>query len=282
MKSFLSITSQPVFYDLSERFEPFLNKVSKLPQCKINVFEKADSANFVADSAFLQLVDSQFPKNATEINGFSFARCGDGVAVFRSGNSISWVHNNFQNIDACLYYDNPNLQVLNQIMMRAYSYTAVFNDALIIHSAAINYNGEGILFCGVPGAGKSTQSKLWQKVYNAEPINNDQPCVIFENGKAFVHGTPWSGKEPCYKNESYPIKAIVFVEKAPYEKVEKLSILEAYALLHLNNYLVPVVDGVEEKYSKVVEQLAKSVPVYKQYCTKTESAPRALRAVIDN
>lgn len=278
----ISVTNKSVYHDLAERFESFIDKDSKLPQCKINVFEKADSANFVADSAFLQFVESRFPENTVHINGFSFAPCGDGVAVYSDGNSVSWVHNNFQNIDVCLYCDNPNHQVLNQIMMRAYSYTAVFNDTLIIHSAAVNHNGEGILFCGVPGAGKSTQSKLWQKIYNAEPINNDQPCVIFENGKALVHGTPWSGKEPCYKNESYPIKAIVFVEKAPYEKVEKLGILEAYALLHLNNYLIPFVDGVEEKYSDVIEQLAKSVPVYKQYCTKTEEAPKALRAIIDN
>ena len=268
--------------DIRDNFSPFLGDGCLLPTCKFNLFKKADSADFIADSAFLQFIDNGFPKKPISIKGFSISPCEDGIVIWNKYYSAAWVHQNFQKIDICILDNQTDMPILNQIIMRAYSYTALFNEAMIIHSAAVNHNGEGILFCGVPGAGKSTQSRLWQKVYNAEALNNDQPRVVFENGKAFVHGTPWSGKEPCYKNESYPIKAIVFIEKAPYEKVEKLSILEAYALLHLNNYLVPVVDGVEEKYSKVIEQLAKSVPVYRQYCTKTEEAPRALRAVIDN
>ena len=169
-----------------------------------------------------------------------------------------------------------HIPTLSQVIVRAYSYVAIFNNSLIIHAGATVYNKNGILFCGVPGAGKSTQCRLWEQVYRSTPLNNDQPFIFWENGQPMVHGTPWSGKEPCYKNEYYPIKAIVFVEKSPEDRVEKLRPIEAFALLQLNNYLVPVADGVEEKQIAVVEHLAMTVPVYRQYCTKTETAPKTL------
>ena len=43
-----------------------------------------------------------------------------------------------------------------------------------------------------------------------------------------VSGSPWSGKTPCYKNEEYPIGAIVQLRQAPENKIRKQTIIESY------------------------------------------------------
>ena len=46
-----------------------------------------------------------------------------------------------------------------------------------------------------------------------------------------VFGTPWSGKTHCYKNESVPLKAVVRLSQAPYNKISRNIPLQAYASL---------------------------------------------------
>ncbi len=276
----LCLTKNFNCYDFENAFLPFLGENAFLPFCRFNLFMKADSERYDKESAFFPFVNRDFPEPTVSINGYDFAPCGDGAAIWKKGEAAVCVYNGFKNIDLCVFDKKAPVSSFNQFLVRAYSYTAIYNGVFIIHSAAINYNGDGILFCGVPGAGKSTQSRLWQKVLGAEPLNNDQPCIVFKDGVPFVHGTPWSGKEPCYKNEMAPVKAIVFIEKAPCERIEKLSIVEAYALIHLNNFVVPVAEGVEKNYDSVVERVAKTVPVYRQFCTKTENAPKELYRVL--
>lgn len=43
-----------------------------------------------------------------------------------------------------------------------------------------------------------------------------------------VSGSPWSGKTPCYKNEEYPIGAIVQLRQAPENKIRKQTVIESY------------------------------------------------------
>ena len=62
-------------------------------------------------------------------------------------------------------------------------------------------------------------------------LNDDNPVIRVVDGKAFVFGTPWSGKTPCYKNEVVPLGAVVRLSQAPYNRIEKLAPLRAYASL---------------------------------------------------
>ena len=46
-----------------------------------------------------------------------------------------------------------------------------------------------------------------------------------------VYGSPWSGKTPCYKDESHPLGGIVLLEQAPFNKIRALRGIEAYAAI---------------------------------------------------
>jgi hypothetical protein len=52
------------------------------------------------------------------------------------------------------------------------------------------------------------------------------------DGKPWMFGSPWSGKTPCYKSESYPLAACVRLSQAPHNKIRRLSIPQGYAAIH--------------------------------------------------
>ena len=73
-----------------------------------------------------------------------------------------------------------------------------------IHSSCIVYKDKAILFLGESGTGKSTHTRLWREhIPEAVLLNDDSPIVRVEEEKIWAYGSPWSGKTPCYKQESY-------------------------------------------------------------------------------
>lgn len=63
---------------------------------------------------------------------------------------------------------------------------------LVIHGAAIEYEGMGLLFFGHSGAGKSTISQLAEGL-GARVLSDDRSIVTQEGGIATLWGTPWHG-----------------------------------------------------------------------------------------
>ena len=215
------------------------------------------------------------------LNEFCFSPCEDGVLITGAHSIKAWVHDRWQRIDVALREPMQNAASLYNVLLRAYQYVAVHAGALVMHAAAVQADGSGILFCGVPGAGKSTQARLWEQAFGAETINNDQPCIIFEEDRAFVCGSPWSGKEPCYRDVCVPARAIVFVEKSAENRIEKLSPAEAYSLLFLNEFVIPIRPETEKAYEEAIRRLIGCVPVYRQYCTISVEAPALLKRRLD-
>ena len=102
-----------------------------------------------------------------------------------------------------------------------------------LHSSAIVVDGIAYLFSATSGTGKSTHTNLWLKLFGdrAFILNDDKPALRLEDGVWYAYGTPWSGKTPCYKNEVVPLKAVVRLSQAPYNKIVRHSPLQAYASL---------------------------------------------------
>lgn len=121
---------------------------------------------------------------------------------------------------------------LSNAMMLLYTFRTSPYDTLMVHASVIRHNEGGYMFLGRSGTGKSTHSRLWlQNIDDTELLNDDNPVIRLIDGKAFVFGTPWSGKTHCYKNESVPLKAVVRLSQAPYNKIVRNIPLQAYASL---------------------------------------------------
>ncbi len=121
---------------------------------------------------------------------------------------------------------------LTNAMMLMFTFRTSGMDTLMTHSSVIRYNDEGYMFLGRSGTGKSTHSSLWLKnIEGTSLLNDDNPVVRVVDGKAYIYGTPWSGKTPCYKNEAVPLKAVVRIAQAPFNRITRLPLLQSYASL---------------------------------------------------
>lgn len=162
------------------------------------------------------------------------------------------------------------------LLMQAYMYRLLKADGFMIHSAAAVFRGQAILFCGQSGAGKSTQANLWKRYLHCDILNYDKPCVLCEKGGVYAHGSPWSGKERMIKNEFAPLRAIVFVEQAKKNQVERLAPAQAFAQLYLHNYVYPLTPETDTLYQSVLQMVADRVPVYSLSCDISEEAVEVL------
>lgn len=139
--------------------------------------------------------------------------------------------------DNVLYISDRNISryaefALSNAVMLLYTFCTSPYDTLMVHASVIAHDGGAYMFLGRSGTGKSTHSRLWlEHIRDTYLLNDDNPVVRFIDGEAIIYGTPWSGKTPCYKNESMPLKAVVRLSQAPYNKIARLVPLQAFASL---------------------------------------------------
>lgn len=146
----------------------------------------------------------------------------DGKNIWTKGHICIKPHTSFSEADSAV----------SNAMMLMYAYNTGWHDTLMLHASCPMKDGMGYVFLGKSGTGKSTHSRMWmENIPEVELLNDDNPVVRVIDGKAIVYGTPWSGKTPCYKNKSVPLHGIVRIVRAPYNKANRLGMLQSYACL---------------------------------------------------
>ncbi len=127
--------------------------------------------------------------------------------------------------------DMRSFGITNALMI-VYAFAGSFQQTLLIHASTILNNGHGYAFIAKSGTGKSTHTQLWIKhIPGSELMNDDNPIVRVVGDQAFIYGSPWSGKTPCYRQIKAPLGAITRIDRAPKNSIEKLSPIEAFASL---------------------------------------------------
>lgn len=97
------------------------------------------------------------------------------------------------------------------------------HSAFLLHSSVVHYQGQGILFFGASGAGKSTQAALWEQYRGAEILNGDR-CVIRKLGDEFCgSGSPYCGSSGIYRRESVPISALILPVHGADNRIELMT-----------------------------------------------------------
>ena len=276
-----SVRKQKQFKD----YVPFCLDESLLPDCRITVFEQdRDEDLFSARNLLFRDISSDLKAHAFMTEGYYVIPWEDGVLIqcgfpqsskpLPSG--LAYIHEGYRTIDLIARTDKLGSFGVYNLLLSSYQFVAADAGALLMHSAAVAYKGDAILFCGVSGAGKSTQAASWIEYYGAKPINYDHPCILWKKNTPIACGTPWGGKEGFCIPEYAPIKAIVFVQKSKKNKLRELHKGEAFGHMVLINALPHIRPELDEKLMATVERLLKSVPVYYQECTMTKEAPDTL------
>jgi len=158
---------------------------------------------------------------------------------------------------------------LGEILFRNH---LLFHQGLVIHSAAVEWRGKGIIFSAPSGTGKTTQANLWKKYKNAKILNADRPAIRVIEDKSYVYGTIWNGSSKKYSNHSVPLSAIVILEQAQSNTISKLEISEAIKRLMPRCFLPYCHEEIMNLAIDNLEKIITVTPVYLLQCRPDREA----------
>lgn len=178
---------------------------------------------------------------------------------------------------------NPDMPLINSTD-RAVRLPLLLKNVLSIHSSAIVYKEHGIIFSASSGTGKSTHTALWQKAFpnDVTLVNDDSPFIEISDQKIMLHGSPWAGASGLNENKSAPLKAIVFLQQAPENSIEKLPTIFALRYL-LKQISIPFGKEMTDKVYTLLNLLLSAVPCYLLKCLPdTDAVMTVKKAVFEN
>jgi hypothetical protein len=97
------------------------------------------------------------------------------------------------------------------------------DQGFLLHACGIVDRGEGILFCGMSGGGKSTLANIWKDQTGNIVLSDDRVIVRMIAGNLTAFGTPWHGQAGHASPEKTQLRRIFFIEHAEKNWVKKLS-----------------------------------------------------------
>lgn len=105
-------------------------------------------------------------------------------------------------------------------------------DAMILHCAYIEYQGEAILFSAPSETGKTTQANLWEKYRGSRTVNGDRSLLGKRDGRWTAQGWPVCGTSEVCHNESIPVRAVVMLSQAQENRAQRMTPGQAFPLLY--------------------------------------------------
>lgn len=186
-------------------------------------------------------------------------------------------------------YNNPNdrgcvqkvreaiFGALRIIMIAA----LVQKQGLIIHSSTILINGKGVMFAAPSGMGKSTHVHLWSNLYGTEILNGDLTACKMVSGIPYVYGLPWCGTSGEFLNLSVPLKAIIFLEQAGNNSIEKLDFIKAFIRLAARCFQMSLNDEMANQFLNIVQEIAASIDCYLLKCLPDNDAVELVKSCLE-
>ena len=164
-------------------------------------------------------------------------------------------------------------------LMLMYAFRTAPLMTLEMHAAVVVKRGDeakGYLFLGHSGTGKSTHARQWLAAFeDAWLLNDDNPILrVMDNGDVYVYGSPWSGKTPCYKNESAPVGGIIKLSQAPENKIQTISLPQAYAYMLSSASGLKMEQTMADNMFETIKHIITHIPCYHLACLPNEEAAR--------
>lgn len=167
-------------------------------------------------------------------------------------------------------------------LYRAICLKLIAYDAFLMHSAALEMDGEAYVFAAKSGTGKTTHLKLWMQEFGSrvQVVNGDKPVYRFQDGTLYVYGTPWCGKEELGNDIRSPVKAICFLEQGQENSIRRMTEEEVIGRI-FHQLLMPREEGAVTHFLDMIDELMLKVNCYLLRCnTESEAARVAYQGII--
>ena len=199
------------------------------------------------------------------------------ISVSREGEIVSTMRcsADWKEVNLYMMPQYTRFAVDNAAML-VYAFSTADKNTLLFHSSVTVLNGKGYMFLGHSGTGKSTHSRQWKAAFpEAVLLNDDNPAVrVLDDNTVRVYGTPWSGKTPCYKNDSAPVQALVQLAQAPENKITLLRMSQAYPYILASVSGLKVLPQMMDCLYEAIAKLLEITPVYRLECLPNTDAAR--------
>lgn len=147
-------------------------------------------------------------------------------------------------------------------------------DGMMLHASAVELNGKAYLFSAPSGIGKSTHTRLWQKVFGSDAIvfNDDKPALRRLDGIWYAYGTPWCGKDGINQNRKVPLAGICFLKQGSENKIRRLDSAEAVQnLVWQTKRRFKLMESLD-RMLPLVDSIVRNIPVFEMECLPNEEA----------
>lgn len=206
--------------------------------------------------------------SGSESGNDALANCAtaNGGAVPRPGIFIA--NADFTNITASVAPDSLDCGLVLTSMLRiAFAQAILRRDGISIHASAVAADGKAWLFLGKSGTGKSTHARLWlRNIPGSRLLNDDNPAVRLVDGKAVAFGTPWSGKTPCYRDESAPVGGFVRLRQGDADIFTEKEDVAAFVALLPSCSVIHSDANLQSMLYDTLTRLSERVPVGELTC----------------
>lgn len=183
----------------------------------------------------------------------------------------------------CALNGNYNMRCfgLNNALMLIFAFAGSKIDTLLIHASLVRQNGYGYAFIAKSGTGKSTQVSMWLRyLKGCDLMNDDNPIVRIIDGEAYIYGSPWSGKTPCYRNVKAKLGAITRIDRAEKNWVEHLPPIEAFASLLPSCSSMKWDQGIFNNICNTITKLVEKGNIFTLHCLPNKEAAEVCNQAI--
>lgn len=155
---------------------------------------------------------------------------------------------------------DPTAQVDN-FLRTVFAWLCVTNDALLLHSAGVIRDGQGYVFFGPSGAGKTTTSRLASKT--AHVVSDDLVIIRCDESGCLLYGVPFKGElsEAPRANQQAPLRGLYRLRQDTSHYLEPIPHIKAVADLAAAAPFIVREKHLSDQLMQVCSKIAKCVPV---------------------
>lgn len=211
------------------------------------------------DMGHTRLLRTEDGRYCVELSG---SRDGKVLGTFIANASFSSVYASIRT-DAA----TAGSSILSSMLRIAFAQAVILREGLSIHASAVVSDGKAYLFLGKSGTGKSTHARLWLKnIPGSHLLNDDNPAVRLIDGSPVAFGTPWSGKTPCYRDESAPVGGFVRLRQGDTDIFTEKEDVAAFVALLPSCSVIHSDANLQSMLYDTLTRLSERVPVGELTC----------------
>ena len=137
--------------------------------------------------------------------------------------------------------------------------------------------GNGYLFAGQSGAGKSTTARLWSAQADVCVLSDERVALCKDGDSIFIHGTPWHGEAGMVRTGKARLTKIFFLRHARENRIIPLARAQAAARLFACSFPPFHNPAGLDFILGFIDDLLNAIPAYELEFLPDESAVELVR-----